>query len=141
MPSQAPSRFGSRFQLSTADFQLFRANSFRLIQFRKNESVSPLVSHTFKTKDLKPFCFTHFQKKGGGWRPIFGRADLLGPSVSCESRFHREVGERALSGSERGSRLTDYSGHGSSASPTSSASFISPDRQSPAHPEGRRVAG
>src|SRR6266849_4195704 len=140
MPSQTPFAFASRFQLSTADFQLFRTNSFRLIQFRKNASVSPLVSHSFKTKDLKPFRFTHFQKKGGGWRAIFARADLLGPSVSCESRFHREVGERALSGSERGSRLTDYSGHGSSASSTSSASFISPTRQSPAHPEGRQVA-
>ena len=44
----------------------FCANSFRLIQFRKNASATPLVSHTFKTKDLKPFRFTHFQKKGGG---------------------------------------------------------------------------
>src|SRR6266849_2103475 len=44
----------------------FCPNSFRLIQFRKNASVSPLVSHTFKTKDLKPFSFTHFQKKVGG---------------------------------------------------------------------------
>ncbi len=39
---------------------------FRLIQFRKNVSATPLESHTFKTKDLKPFRFTHFQKKGGG---------------------------------------------------------------------------
>src|SRR5713101_3010595 len=39
---------------------------FRLIQFRKNVSANPLESHTFKTKDLKPFRFTHFQKKGGG---------------------------------------------------------------------------
>src|SRR5712692_6475435 len=44
----------------------FCANSFRLIQFRKNASATPFVSHTFKTKDLKPFRFTHFQKKGGG---------------------------------------------------------------------------
>src|SRR5713226_7150459 len=65
MPSQTPS-FASRLQLSTADFQLFRTNSFRLIHFRKNASANPLVSHTFKTKDLKPFRFTHFQKKGGG---------------------------------------------------------------------------
>src|SRR2546422_230705 len=27
---------------------------------------SPLESHTFKTKDLKPFRFIHFQKKEGG---------------------------------------------------------------------------
>jgi len=70
MPSQTPFAFASRFQLSTADFQPFRTNSFRLIQFRKNASVSPLVSHSFKTKDLKPFRFTHFQKKGGGWVPL-----------------------------------------------------------------------
>ena len=44
----------------------FSPNSFRLIQFRKNVSVTPFVSHSFKTKDLKPFRFTHFQKKGGG---------------------------------------------------------------------------
>src|SRR5712691_2924993 len=66
MPSQTPFAFASRLQLSTADFQLFRANSFRLIQFRKNASANPLESHTFKTKDLKPFRFTHFRKKGGG---------------------------------------------------------------------------
>src|SRR5438309_9376974 len=70
MPSQTPFAFASRFQLSTADFQPFRTNSFRLIQFRKNASVSPLVSHSFKTKDLKPFRFTHFQKKGGWWVPL-----------------------------------------------------------------------
>ena len=48
----------------------FCANSFRLIHFRKNVSANPLVSHTFKTKDLKPFRFTHFQKKGRGWVPF-----------------------------------------------------------------------
>ena len=63
MPTQTRS---PRFHPSTINFQLFRANSFRLIQFRKNASATPLVSHTFKTKDLKPFRFTHFQKKGGG---------------------------------------------------------------------------
>ncbi len=40
---------------------------FRFTHFPKNTSATPLVSHTFKTKDLKPFRFTHFQKKGGGW--------------------------------------------------------------------------
>src|SRR2546426_7011554 len=70
MPSQTPTAFASRFQLSTADLQLFRTNSFRLIQFRKNASANPLESHTLKTKDLKPFRFTHFQKKGGGWVPL-----------------------------------------------------------------------
>src|SRR6266478_5860629 len=74
MPSRTPfafaSRFASRFQLSTAHPQLFRTNSFRLIHFRKNASANPLDSHTFKTKDLKPFRFTHFQKKVG-WTPCF----------------------------------------------------------------------
>src|SRR5712691_11191449 len=74
MPSQTPSPFTSRFQLSTADFQLFRANSFRLIQFRKNASANPLESHTFKTKDLKPFRFTHFQKSGRG-EGVYARQD------------------------------------------------------------------
>src|SRR5712691_11346086 len=70
MPSQTPIAFASSLQLSTADLQLFRTNSFRLIQFRKNASANPLESHTFKTKDLKPFRFTHFQKKVG-WTPCF----------------------------------------------------------------------
>src|SRR5712692_7807152 len=48
----------------------FSPNSFRLIQFRKNVSANPLESHTFKTKDLKPFRFIHFQKKGRGWAPL-----------------------------------------------------------------------
>src|SRR5712692_11185800 len=48
----------------------FSPNSFRLIQFRKNVSANPLESHSFKTKDLKPFRFTHFQKKGRGWVPF-----------------------------------------------------------------------
>src|SRR5712664_3724880 len=43
---------------------------FSFTQFRKNASATPLVSHTFKTKDLKPFRFTHFQKKGRGWVPL-----------------------------------------------------------------------
>src|SRR5712692_5782877 len=40
-------------------------NLFSFTHFRKNASATPLVSHTFKTKDLKPFRFTHFQKKVG----------------------------------------------------------------------------
>jgi hypothetical protein len=43
----------------------FTSNLFTLIHFRKNASVNALVSHTFKTKDLKPFRFIHFQKKVG----------------------------------------------------------------------------
>src|SRR3989442_7079721 len=41
-------------------------NLFRFTHFHKNASVTPLVSHTFKTKDLKPFRFTHLQRNGGG---------------------------------------------------------------------------
>jgi len=44
---------------------------FRFTHFRKNASANPLVSYTFKTKDLKPFRIIHFQKKGGGWVPLF----------------------------------------------------------------------
>src|SRR6266849_5093314 len=85
MPSRPPLQFASRFQLSTADLQLFRTNSFRLIQFRKNASATPLVSHTFKTKDLKPFCFTHFQKKVG-WTPCFP------PDAHLQSPVYPEAG-------------------------------------------------
>src|SRR5712692_5896830 len=70
MRSRTPLQFASLFQLSTADLQLFRTNSFRFTHFRKNASANPLESHTFKTKDLKPFRFTHFQKKGRGWVPF-----------------------------------------------------------------------
>src|SRR5712692_9844128 len=73
MPSPnaiAPLPSTARFQVSTVNSRLFSSNSFRLIHFRKNASASPLESHTFKTKDLKPFRFTHFQKKGGGWVPL-----------------------------------------------------------------------
>ncbi len=38
---------------------------FSFTHFPKNASATPLVSHTFKTKDLKPFRFTHLQKSGG----------------------------------------------------------------------------
>src|SRR5712692_6892364 len=43
---------------------------FSFTHFRKNASATPLVSHTFKTKDLKPFRFTYLQKKGRGWVPL-----------------------------------------------------------------------
>src|SRR5713101_7338482 len=65
-------------------FQLFSVNSFRLIHFTKNVSATPLVSHTFKTKDLKPFRFIHFQKTGGCLH------FLLAPSAICQRRFLQE---------------------------------------------------
>jgi hypothetical protein len=39
---------------------------FSFTHFPKNTSATPLESHTFKTKDLKPFRFIHLQKSGGG---------------------------------------------------------------------------
>ena len=50
---------------------------FRFTHFRKNASVTPLVSHSFKTKDLKPSRFTHLQKKVGGGVPILYLIYLL----------------------------------------------------------------
>src|SRR6266581_1199173 len=70
------SRFGTPRKYPCAS--TLRSNSFSFTHFRKNASANPLVSHTFKTKDLKPFRFTHFQKNGGGRCAV------------CESRFHRE---------------------------------------------------
>src|SRR5712692_3693906 len=57
---------------------------FSFTQFRKNASATPLVSHTFKTKDLKPFRFTHLQKKGG-WRGARRRGSYFRLStVDCQ---------------------------------------------------------
>jgi hypothetical protein len=44
--------------------------AFSFTHFRKNASVTPLDSHTFKTKDLKPFRFIHFQKSVGVGRAV-----------------------------------------------------------------------
>src|SRR5712691_2134930 len=41
-------------------------NSFRITYICKNASANPYGSHTYKTKDLKPFRITYLQKKGGG---------------------------------------------------------------------------
>jgi len=48
---------------------------FSFTHFTKNVSANPLESHTFKTKDLKPFRFIHFQKKGGGLPLILSPAN------------------------------------------------------------------
>src|SRR5947209_19281375 len=58
------SRFGTPRKYPCAS--TLRSNSFSFTHFRKNASATPLVSHSFKTKDLKSFRFTHFQKKGRG---------------------------------------------------------------------------
>src|SRR5260370_11260756 len=60
----------SCFQLSTVNFRLFCYNSFRFTYFRKNASANPYGSHISKTKDLKPFRITYFQKSGGGRGPV-----------------------------------------------------------------------
>ena len=65
---------------------------FSFTHFRKNASASPFVSHTFKTKDLKPFRITHFQKKGGGGRlphqvPLPHLPPLPPPVAIRESRI------------------------------------------------------
>src|SRR6266852_4858801 len=69
----------AHFQLSTVDSRLFCSKPFRFTHFRKNASANPLVSHTFKTKDLKCPVFTHFQKSGRGrgvyLGPVRGGAD------------------------------------------------------------------
>src|SRR2546426_9471458 len=80
------SRFGTPRKYPCAS--TLRSNSFSFTHFRKNASATPLVSHTFKTKDLKPFRFTHFQKCGGGWVPLSNIQPLLSqsPVTSHQSR-------------------------------------------------------
>src|SRR5947209_6663986 len=46
---------------------------FSFTHFTRNASANPLESHTFKTKNLKPFRFTHLQKSGGGTPHTGGR--------------------------------------------------------------------
>ena len=85
MPSSnaiAPPSSTARFQFWTVNSRLFCSNSFRFTYFRKNASATPLESHSFKTKDLKPFRITYLQKKGGGR----GVAQLL-LAVSLETRL------------------------------------------------------
>src|SRR5713101_4050162 len=67
---------------------------FRFTYFPKNTSATSLESHTFKTKDLKPFRFTHFQKKGRGRVPLSNiqpqtsnLCSSLSPLYSALTRF------------------------------------------------------
>src|SRR5713226_10168296 len=66
-PARSVSRQGVLRQSGTRKKEKMTTNLFRMTHFRKNASVTPFVSHTFKTKDLKSFRITHFQKKGGGY--------------------------------------------------------------------------
>src|SRR5713101_555110 len=70
---------------SAFNSRLFSSKSLRFTHFPKNESATPLESHTFKTKDLKPFRFTHFQKKVG-WTPCFP------PDAHLQSPVYPEAG-------------------------------------------------
>src|SRR5947209_18474132 len=88
------SRFGTPRSYPCAP--TFSPNSFRLIHFRKNASANPLESHSFKTKDLKPFRFTHFQKKGRGCPPL---SDIQ-PQISNLSSL-RAGGLARLNGGKR----------------------------------------
>src|SRR5713101_6632552 len=60
---------------------------FSFTQFTKNAPANPLDSHTFKTKDLKPFRFIHFQKSGGGR----GSTMPSGPSMMRPGEFSRRT--------------------------------------------------
>jgi hypothetical protein len=66
------SRFGTPRKYPCAS--TLGSNSLRFTHFRKNASATPLVSHSFITKDLKPFRFTHFQKNGRGRVPQVAQA-------------------------------------------------------------------
>src|SRR6266702_1193120 len=66
LPLRAHRRLGPTGRM-LAKLDGMRSKFFGMTHFRKNASASPFVSHTFKTKDLKPFRFTHLQKKGGGY--------------------------------------------------------------------------
>src|SRR5207245_2214882 len=69
-PSKERPRKGRKKDRETSNEAKMPPKLFRFTHFPKNASATPLVSHTFKTKDLKPFRFTHLQKKGGGWLPL-----------------------------------------------------------------------
>src|SRR6266568_2341654 len=79
------SRFGTPRKYPCAS--TLRSNSFSFTHFRKNASATPLVSHSFKTKDLKPFRFTHLQKRVGGgcFRPT---SNLRSPSHQSRVTSH-----------------------------------------------------
>jgi hypothetical protein len=77
------SRFGTPRKYPCAS--TLRSNSFSFTHFRKNASATPLVSHSFKTKDLKPFRFTHFQKNGRGRVPLVAQASACVGTRYCPS--------------------------------------------------------
>src|SRR5260370_32820966 len=80
-PAATPST--THFQLWTVNSRLFCSKPFRFTYFRKNASVTPLGTHTSKTKDLKPFRITYLQKMVGGGGYIRGKYD--GPPITGDS--------------------------------------------------------
>src|SRR5260370_4917594 len=80
MPSSnafAPPSSTAYLQLSTVNSRLFCSNPFRITYICKNAPANPYGSHIYKTKDLKSFGITYFQKKGtgGGVRAIGARQE------------------------------------------------------------------
>src|SRR5229473_3058242 len=88
--------------------------SFR--HFPKNTSANPLESHTFKTKDLKPFRFIHFQKSGGGLPfslsaakgPCSEEATLLSKSRPIETGHLPSAANHQAPVYRQGRRATDH---------------------------------
>src|SRR5712691_3765154 len=89
MPSPnaiAPPPSTARFHFSTVNSRLFCSNSFRITYIHKMAPANPYGSHISKTKDLKPFRITYFQKSGRvGGRAFFASPDSIekGRSVAA----------------------------------------------------------
>src|SRR5712691_4044736 len=95
----------AHFQLSIVNSRLFCSNSFRITYICKNASVTPLGTHTSKTKDLKPFRITYLQKKGGGRGPVC----VLRPvTASCPTGRQSGLSRRKSRSTNHGSRGTDH---------------------------------
>src|SRR5260370_26385582 len=56
----------------------------------KTRDFNSIRCHTYEGSPRKSFRCHTYKKGVGGWRAIFARADLVGPSVVRESRFQRE---------------------------------------------------
>src|SRR2546422_8486256 len=99
---------------------------FSFTHFRKNASATPLVSHTFKTKDLKPFPFTHFQKKGRGWVPLSNLQPHTSNLCSSLSPLDSALTSKRAAKSFTSSTYEKHTrGEGGLARSASSASFTS----------------
>src|SRR5216683_892798 len=70
-------------RVQRAEGSLCGGNSFRITYIHKMASANPYGSHTYKTKDLKPFRITYLQKKGGV-APPFSTGHPARPEYSWE---------------------------------------------------------